>query len=581
MGLYDLLPKEDKIQFRNHINEYSDSGALPLSELRYFLRYWDKSKENIYHAFGDNFIIKKQISINKRQEDINDEMWEAFYGPNAKPIIGEFIREYRDRIRTIGAQSDGYGMTYWTISLLQDFVQNFTLLYDNVYTEDLVITIPAEHTINRKPFVVNPNCKVVKILGKLCKAIGVSVKEMECPECGRTYDWGTKTKCECGERLIEIDGYEMFRQAHSRVLNNKKTTGNLCLSIHPMDYITMSDNDCGWDSCMSWMCYDEGGEYRLGTIEMMNSPNVIVAYLESSRPMELWRNGTWNSKRWRQLYIVDPLVILGNRQYPYNDDSVQGIAINWLREIFNQAPGYGPYPNTTCQIRNHRKNTISGKKEVYFSFDTCYMYNDVYDYRLAYIADQKFRDGDCYELNFSGPAVCVKCGDYIEEETVDAHSVSCVKCRGGWQCDLCGEWHSDCDEYIWIDDYKLCRYCYEDRTENCECCDDIHLDNDMTHVYLQFVDNDHSTVKDFNYSYYIPLCEYCFSNPDVYEPIYGKMYEVKDSWGCLRYAFDIRNITDEGLQKGNLNARTINMLKTLREAESDEDCLRLLEEIGY
>ena len=50
MGLYDLLPEEDKIQFRNHINEYSDSGALPLSELRHFLRYWDSGKENIYHA---------------------------------------------------------------------------------------------------------------------------------------------------------------------------------------------------------------------------------------------------------------------------------------------------------------------------------------------------------------------------------------------------------------------------------------------------------------------------------------------------------------------------------------------------
>ena len=178
MGLYELLPEEDKIQFRNHINEYSDSGALPLSELKHFLRYWDSGKEDIYHAFGDNFIIKKQISINKRQEDINDEMWEAFYGPNAKPIIKKFIDEYRDRIRTIGSQSDGYGMTYWSISLLQDFVQNFTLLYDNVYTEDLVITIPAEFTVNKKPFVINHNCKVVKILGKLCKAIGVSVKEI-------------------------------------------------------------------------------------------------------------------------------------------------------------------------------------------------------------------------------------------------------------------------------------------------------------------------------------------------------------------------------------------------------------------
>lgn len=384
MGIYEFLPEEDKIQFRNHINEYSDVGAAPLSGLHHFLRFWETEKETLYHAFGDQFIIKKKISIAKRKSDINDEMWNAFYGWDSPAIINTFIECYRDRLSIIANQVDP--SLYWDILMLRDFVTDFSLLYENVCPENFKVTIPEEFTVNKKPFVIQPRCKIVKILGKLCKAIGVDVKEMSCPKCGRTYEWGTKTECECGTKLVENDGYEMFRQAHSRVLNNKKTTGNLCLSIHPMDYITMSDNDCGWDSCMSWM-NEDGGEYRLGTIEMMNSPNVIVAYVETSHPMELWRNGEWNSKRWRQLYIVDPLVILGNRQYPYNDDELQGLAIEWIREIMNKVPNYGPYPESACHIVNNKTNIIGGKKSVYFDFNANYMYNDVYDYRLAFVAD--------------------------------------------------------------------------------------------------------------------------------------------------------------------------------------------------
>ena len=44
----------------------------------------------------------------------------------------------------------------------------------------------------------------------------------------------------------------------------------------------MSDNDYGWDSCMGWM---NEGEYRLGTVEMMNSPCIVVAYIDGE---EAW-----------------------------------------------------------------------------------------------------------------------------------------------------------------------------------------------------------------------------------------------------------------------------------------------------
>ena len=64
-----------------------------------------------------------------------------------------------------------------------------------------------------------------------------------------------------------LPGFEDFRIAQSLVTNQANLKGYITLSIHPLDYMTMSDNNCGWDSCMSWQ---EEGCYRQGTVEMMN-----------------------------------------------------------------------------------------------------------------------------------------------------------------------------------------------------------------------------------------------------------------------------------------------------------------------
>jgi hypothetical protein len=83
---------------------------------------------------------------------------------------------------------------------------------------------------------------------------------------------------------LDQEMFEEFRIAHSQILNDKKLSGRLCLSIHPLDYMTMSDNESDWGSCMSWR---EGGCYRRGTVEMMTSPVVVVAYLKSEIDMNL------------------------------------------------------------------------------------------------------------------------------------------------------------------------------------------------------------------------------------------------------------------------------------------------------
>ena len=574
MSLFERLPEEDKSKIHQYLCHYGDegNGIIAPNRLDYFLRFWDENKEPFFRAFGEQFILKKEVRLVKSEDELADEMYSALNRGHV--LIREFMSTYKEACRRIGNQ-----MGDWDIqSNLQSFVDNWDMLVSNVYTGPGFV-VPGKFTKDGRQLVVNPNCKAVKMLGKIASALDVELPVMLCNDCGCYYTNG-ETECYhgCG-KLIKSSGYELFRQAHSQVLNQKQIKGNLCLSIHPLDFITMSDNACGWSSCMSWM--EEAGDYRLGTIEMMNSPCVIVAYVESKEPM--WTpGGEWNSKRWRQLYIVNREVILGNRQYPYDSDELQGVAIRWIRELMTQIPGYGPYPEETIQLKNDSWNTVRDKK-IHFKFYTGYMYNDVYDYRLAYVADQKIEDDSRYTVCFSGPAVCTGCGDIIELDTVEAHIVQCRACDGHWRCDFCGDWHNSYDEcYTVNDDYVACDWCYHHELVECEVCNEHHRHDDVEHIYIQFVDTENrELIEGFNYNFHVVICKNCMNEPEEYEPLFGPMYEITDDYGNHRHAFDLRNFSAAGFETADLSTRTIEWLGLMQAAKSDEERISLLEKIVY
>ena len=138
---------------------------------------------------------------------------------------------------------------------------------------------------------------------------------------------------------LDKEAFEQFRILHSRVLNDRMINANITLSIHPLDYLTMSDNACDWESCMNWY---QGGDYRLGTVEMMNSPVILEAYVESEHPYcPIDRdNRTWSNKRWRCLYIVNKDIITEIKQYPYNNIYLRDYVLNKIKQLAEQNMGW-------------------------------------------------------------------------------------------------------------------------------------------------------------------------------------------------------------------------------------------------
>lgn len=108
----------------------------------------------------------------------------------------------------------------------------------------------------------------------------------------------------------------------SMAIQNDKVTGTLCMSVHPLDYLSVSENAHNWRSCHAL-----DGEYRAGNLNYMADATTVVCYLKSSHKAELPHfppEIKWNSKKWRVLLFFDETYdfMMAGRQYPFFENSL-------------------------------------------------------------------------------------------------------------------------------------------------------------------------------------------------------------------------------------------------------------------
>lgn len=128
---------------------------------------------------------------------------------------------------------------------------------------------------------------------------------------------------------------EDVRQKLSMLIQSNKVTGTLCISIHPLDYLSASENNHGWRSCHAL-----DGEYRAGNISYMLDNCTIIAYLRSNGdPVNLPRfprDVKWNDKKWRVYLHVDRVnkIIYAGRQYPFHTDRGLELIADMIRNLW-------------------------------------------------------------------------------------------------------------------------------------------------------------------------------------------------------------------------------------------------------
>ena len=524
--LYKAIPSEEVDLMHAYLRNYSEGKPISRDNMSYFLRFWNDAKLNLYRMFDNKLILKREVKFEKGLGELKLEMEDMV---RCHP----FIEDFHSAVRRI------YDVN--TRFALSDIAYDMTDLVENIY-RGTTFSVASEFVPTGKEFKIDNGCKLLKMLGKFATAFGIE------------------------------EYFEDFRQKHSQILNQKKVIGTLCLSIHPFDYITMSDNASGWSSCMAWM--DDPGDYRLGTIEMMNSPYVVVAYLEGADQMWV-PEGKWNNKRWRQLYIVTPEMILGNRQYPYENDELQGLILNWLRDMASTIPGYGPYEELASNIVNHEINTF-GERNIRIVLNMNYMYNDIYGQRLGYFS--KTYDNPSYYLGLSGEAVCTGCGEVIELESVEANSVRCCDCDGTWRCWYCGDLYSG--EKYWVDGNPVCEWCYENEIERCDHCGTVVADTYGLALSLIPISDfalEKKMCQVFNGRYSYRVCQDCYDNKTEF-PDLGKVITLETSYGVPYKALDLTQVTEDGLEEFDIPTYIKESLWDLRNAKTYEERVKILRE---
>lgn len=256
----------------------------------------------------------------------------------------------------------------------------------------------------------------------------------------------------------------------SRYMQEDKIEGYLYLSVDPIDFLTISENNENWRSCHAL-----DGDYRAGNLSYMVDNSTFIVYLASPKEQILDNIPVkWNSKKWRMLaHTKWGHCVYLNRQYPYSCDELVNQAAKLIEKYL---PGFYTEP-IECGFK------IAHCTNKNFIFETLQMSLGGRVYDSEDIIDAQDYIGYC-DLIDSGTYTTIailndeEFSSYIndiehmslEEETRRFRRIFSIKIGEPALCPCCGK------EYICQQDSFLCDECIalydadEDFFLSCQCC---------------------------------------------------------------------------------------------------------------
>lgn len=263
------------------------------------------------------------------------------------------------------------------------------------------------------------------------------------------------------------------------------------LSVHPCDYLEMSNRKNSWSSCHRL----DGGEYHGGTLSYMNDGCSMIFYTVDDGVTEEFHAAP---KRTRQVFCFNSGILLQSRLYPQSDDDE---IREMYRNIVQRTLAY-------CLTLPNLWTLKREQGEVYNrvrTHDDALHYRD-YEYEsykpnISRLKGTDITDGD--HMLVGHTVYCLDCSQPVSEtNTVYCDSCSddgCVTCSdcgrriheddaryvdGYCYCDECCSYCEDCQEYTTGETtevhssngypHYVCQGCLEENYRYCEGCDEYH-----------------------------------------------------------------------------------------------------------
>lgn len=420
MNLISLLPENDKMLMSEYIYKYGVKEKNFIG-LENYLKDWNESKKKLFRLLGNQFQVRVPFNYKKNDNELRQELQNLICESNFIHSLRRFLRKMEnhneDNINESALDA------FWCLTYIDCFLKD-----EFPYSVKFKLN-------NGKTFQVQQGMKPIRVLAKIVNAFP--------------------------ENFIK-DDFEKFRIAHSMCLNDKEVKGNVVISIHPFDYITMSDNDSDWSSCMSWT---DDGCYHIGTIEMMNSNNVLCAYIESKNSSFIFdkdRNLAWNNKKWRQLFYITPDILVSGKPYPYVNDDITLFILNEIKKLaeenLNWTYSFGPERYLDMKHINSLETMDRNREWLHYGesiknnilFDTRGMYNDMLNDNHTKYWCFRNKVKKMKIISYSGKAPCACCGNPALEESSyiegyndrfgDTDKIICSVCYDTGKCSICGSW---------------------------------------------------------------------------------------------------------------------------------------------
>lgn len=303
----------------------------------------------------------------------------------------------------------------------------------------------------------------------------------------------------------------------SRIIQENKIEGTFCISVHPLDFLSISENTHNWRSCHAL-----DGDFRAGNLSYMCDSTTVICYLKSSngnvRLPAFPPNVEWNSKKWRMLLYINSSnnCMFAGRQYPFFSDNalehLQPIIIerlglvhrcgwsHWHNDQLSQYTFNNGYDNEYFTSDN-RVIFVANKFHILDKFvkdESNLHYNDVLK-SSCYIPYYSWVR-DCWDqtmkvFKVGSKPICPVCAKRVITNTDTLCCDECYENIGQYdeefsvgECECCGHLIYEGEEYHyvrsrWDDSVLICDHCYEVETFECEACGDVCLSGGHNMMY--------------------------------------------------------------------------------------------------
>lgn len=433
----DAITYEDEQNIKNWIRYTKNVECGPLPQI---LQYWNKNKRTLYRALGNQLKVSQEVEMPYDKAKLIDKLSDVYGYMNWTPRTDDFYSE---------------GKVYVKNHIHNEFVEEFLRYIFETCTE-------REFRAVKNLFSYS-----VIITGKVPPIsfyeVGFKFTSFRC-----TVKTGMKV-IRTIQKVVRASGFPRFDlfdkwRNDINIASEKTHKVKVTLSIHPLDFMTMSDNHANWTSCMSWK---NSGCYHAGTIEMMNSNCAAVAYLESPHPFEtiLDDDNTIiaTNKTWRALVFIHKDIICVGKSYPYYNGNINEVVLRMTEDLVkNNLRWTYQYKHeqyldeagladnfylkrTWTRELDYYKRTNETPHRIYLYTQS--MYNDIIEDSDEHYLCSRNWVPHTKKICISGPLTCICCGEIITHaEDINSYSdggteLVCWDCKQHRKCAGCGTIH--------------------------------------------------------------------------------------------------------------------------------------------